>query len=580
MYDHYNSIIKNNNSLIVDEDKINIFWKPKKTIPKWKPTYKIELYNSLTSLTIDIETEGLNPELNRTYAIGCLDENNKIQIFIDNDERLVIGEFLNHLKSKLPHQLIGYNLFAFDLPFIIRRCEILGINHPFKISNKKRTIGNTRVNGQPMEFYEIFLRGCNIIDCYQLVARWDYSNNTLTSKSLKNVVYEMGLVEDSLERVELSHEEIISCWKAGSNSEGWKTLQSYLEDDLTTTKLVADYLIPNYHYMKILAPNINLQNLCLIGNGTYWERVFEGLYNNRPQPKKDLKLHFKGGLSYSIPGLFYQVAKLDISGAYAWTIRNYHLTSRKDTEFKALACLEYLNDVRLVAKVEGRHQFQRSLKTIVASFFGFLGTGGLPYNDMGSAALVTAYARKIINAIANLIKQNGATAIEVDTDGIFFTHEYPQKLLESIKSSLPAGLPINLEVEDCAMYVPKRGTKNYILFHPDGSVTCKGYHRARNRCKLEKEYTVNLIKLLMQGKQQAHDFHNHTIARIKEGKVDKHELVIRQTHGGKTSYYFIGNYGSTLEGNYSISHYVQLIEKINANVIAVVDPQKQQLSLF
>ncbi|GAB1538378.1 hypothetical protein NUACC21_10380 [Scytonema sp. NUACC21] len=62
------------------------------------------------------------------------------------------------------------------------------------------------------------------------------------------------------------------------------------------------------------------------------------------------------------------------------------------------------------------------------SQFGFFGTSQLTFNDMEAAALVTAYGRRILQFMIEVINNSGATPIEVDTDGVFFTHPNPEEV--------------------------------------------------------------------------------------------------------------------------------------------------------
>src|SRR6202011_4114652 len=63
---------------------------------------------------------------------------------------------------------------------------------------------------------------------------------------------------------------------------------------------------------------------------------------------------------------------------------------------------------------------QHAFKILINSFFGFLGTNGLHFNDPDAAARVTAAGRSVMENIVTRLRERGCRVIEVDTDGAFF----------------------------------------------------------------------------------------------------------------------------------------------------------------
>lgn len=105
----------------------------------------------------------------------------------------------------------------------------------------------------------------------------------------------MGLRKQA--RLVLPYEEILACWKAGSGSRGWQKIKDYLIYDLEDTQLIANRLVPSYHYEALVVPGMNLQQLALAGNGTKWKQIFSDHYPEY-KPKPDRKYKFQGGIAY------------------------------------------------------------------------------------------------------------------------------------------------------------------------------------------------------------------------------------------------------------------------------------------
>ena len=109
-------------------------------------------------------------------------------------------------------------------------------------------------------------------------------------------------------------------------------------------------------------------------------------------------------------------------------------------------------------------QAEAALKVLINSLFGFYGTSGVGFNDMEAAALVTAYGRRILRFMIDVIEKAGGIQVESDTDGVFFSHSEPLLIFEKLQNALPTGIKIELEILAKAMFVPSRGAKNHILF--------------------------------------------------------------------------------------------------------------------
>lgn len=74
-----------------------------------------------------LERAALSPETGRVLAIGLYDES--FWMF-SGDEADILEAFWSGLCSHPEEQFIGWNIFGFDLPFLVRRSWILGIATP------------------------------------------------------------------------------------------------------------------------------------------------------------------------------------------------------------------------------------------------------------------------------------------------------------------------------------------------------------------------------------------------------------------------------------------------------------------
>jgi DNA polymerase, archaea type len=148
----------------VDLDRLSLDYRPSVITPSWEPTTSVKPYEQLTKLYLDIETTGLDPTVERearhqggrVLMVGLMSEAGVKTIITDPDERMILTRSIEHLKTNKPDCLIGHNPINFDIPFIVTRCRINKIQHPFTKAPKTTRITSSSVNGQPIEFTPVY----------------------------------------------------------------------------------------------------------------------------------------------------------------------------------------------------------------------------------------------------------------------------------------------------------------------------------------------------------------------------------------------------------------------------------------
>jgi DNA polymerase, archaea type len=509
----------------VDLDRLSLDYRPSVITPSWEPTTSVKPYEQLTKLYLDIETTGLDPTVDRVLMVGLMSETGVKTIITDPDERVILTRSIEHLKATKPNCLIGHNLINFDVPFIVTRCRINKIQHPFTKAPKTTRITSSSVNGKPIEFTPVYWKGTDILDTYQQIAIWDKAAAKLSSYGLKNSVIALGLRDDR--RLELSVERIRECWDSGDLA----TIQDYLEFDLDDTQLLANFLIPVVYYQMNYVPNLNFQTLAIASPALKAQKIHQRLLPGI-EPDADKKSGFDGGTVELLkPGLTSNVSKIDVSSLYPSIMLRYGICSRKDTENRFLGVLEYMRGERLRLKALGKSgdksaSFQeKSLKVLINGSYGFFGTGYYSFNDYEAAALVTAYGRKILDLMVEVVERCGGMTIEIDTDGIFFSHDDPETVSKAVADALPDGIEIELELKHCGLYAPK--AKSYVLVNPEGKTSVKGLFRKRNRYPLQNEFPIEFIKIYFtQCLEAAEVYYQEVRSMLTSGDLPVEDLTI------------------------------------------------------
>jgi DNA polymerase, archaea type len=586
----------------VDLDRLSLDYHPTVTTPSWEPTTSVKPYEELTKLYLDIETTGLDPLVDRVLMVGLMSETGEKVIITDPDECLILTRTIDYLRANKPDCLIGHNLINFDVPFLATRCRINGIPHPFTKAPKTTRITSSSVNGQPIEFTPVYWKGTDILDTYQQIAIWDKAAAKLSSYGLKNSVIALGLRDDR--RLELSVERIRQCWENGDLA----TIQDYLEFDLDDTKLLADFLLPVVYYQMNYVPSLNFQTMAIASPALKAQKIHQRLLPGL-EPDADGQSGFDGGTVELLKsGLHRNVAKIDVSSLYPSIMLRYGICSRKDTENRFLGVLDYMRAERLRLKALGKQgdrsaNFQeKALKVLINGSYGFFGTGYYSFNDYEAAALVTAYGRKILDLMVEVVERCGGVTIEIDTDGIFFSHDDPETVADAVADALPEGIEIELELKQCGLYAPK--AKSYVLVSPEGKTSVKGLFRKRNRYPLQNEFPIEFIKLYFtEGLEAAEGYYQDVRSQLASGDLPVEDLTITRKistneknlvelglgkQGDRVSYWYKQHIRlhaktgrqlkscpiETNSGDYWAEYYIGELDEVYRSILGIEEPKR------
>ena len=505
---------------------------------------------------LEIDPRGsLDANKGRIVLIGMMNERGRAKIINCEEvgEAEGITAMFNTLREKKPMFLPHFNGFDFDLQFIITRCKLLGIKHPFYVSDKITCFKVAKRYSEPVKYNNIWLsfdgQHIAIIDLYRQALAWDNVNRKLTSFTLKNIVIDLGLRQER--RLELPHERMKEIVKSGDLSE----LIEYLTYDLEDTKLVGELLLPDIYYQIPLLPDWKLQSIATGGNGSKWNHILTEEYKKLgvfSPPASTTKHSYEGGLTGGKAGLYRNVSKIDVASLYPTIMLLYGVCSDKDKQQLALQILYYLKVERLRLKAiaatkkgtdEGRlaKQMQGSLKVMINSLYGALGTQGIEFNDYVAAALVTAYGRAILLRMIEAIKDAGGIVASLDTDGVYYASESLEKnkeIWQKVQSVMPKtdreAVTLEYELEALAFYVPESTTKNaedgagakksYIIIDKNGKLKANGNYRKRDKAVLEKTYTPDLVTAYLKNEHE--QLHRKTTALLLMKKYPIENLSI------------------------------------------------------
>jgi DNA polymerase elongation subunit (family B) len=338
-----------------------------------------EDYDDLSRTLFDLETQGLNPEKHRITQIG-IRTNRKFEhiIRVENNDKSEIDsiiEFLDIINKLDPDVIAGHNSENFDWPFIITRCEMLGINFKqltediFGHSIYKKTRKTVLKLGGEIEYFNKTVFPFHIIlDSLHAVRRAQAIDSNMRSGSLKyvtkyaklnkpNRIYIVGdqlniLWNDDINNYALNNDngdwykiDINNPLKEGYESFNSKYIvERYLKDDLyETDKVELTYNQQNFLLSKILP--IPFEKVCTMGIASIWKSLMLAwsYENDLAIPAIGKTGSFTGGLSRLLKvGFVDNVLKLDFSSLYPSITLTWNITPDSDISGVMLNFLNHI----------------------------------------------------------------------------------------------------------------------------------------------------------------------------------------------------------------------------------------------
>ena len=183
-------------------------------------------YKDIHRLIFDIETTGLRANLSQLFCIGVAD-NRGFETILSVDkigdeesERKVIKDFFEIIDKLKPGIISGYNSEGFDVPFILERASILGIDlNSIKTSlNENRTIwrrNNASVKfGNTAERYTATeMWGYTILDIYHSARKTASLNSDIKNTKLKYIAKYENIAKPNRTYVDGKDGNIGKYWK-------------------------------------------------------------------------------------------------------------------------------------------------------------------------------------------------------------------------------------------------------------------------------------------------------------------------------------------------------------------------------
>lgn len=429
------------------------------------------------------------------------------------DEAGMLKTLVALVRERDPDVIEGHNIFNFDLPYILSRCQLHGVTPAFGRDGLAPRSFDTRAAyaEQTFEYTVTEIPGRHVIDTLMLVQSYDATKRNMESHGLKYAARYFGFARP--DRVEIPGDRISWTWDHDPDS-----LVEYALDDIEETAALSAHLSGSSFALTQMLP-IPYGLVARMGAAGKIESLLsrEYLRQKHALPRPQEGVQTSGGYTnVYMTGVVGPVVHADVESLYPSVMLSNSIAPASDDLGIFLGLLRELTTARLAAKrrlksVNDAREHSRldalqsSFKILINSFYGYLGYARGLFNDYAQADRVTRTGRAILKSMISEIRKDGGTPIEVDTDGIFCvppdhirTAAESTSYVDSLTGRMPPGISIALSGRYERMLSYKM--KNYALLEYDGKIRIKGSSLiSRAMEKFGREYVRKCIECLLRG---------------------------------------------------------------------------------
>lgn len=492
--------------------------------------FKGMAFDDLHRLQLDIEVyaeTGFPNAANEAHPIIiiALSDNRGWHHLIEGQslsEKEMLETLVATIRDRDPDVIEGHNIYAFDFPYLMARCERYGVRFAIGRDGSVPRVfpSSMRFAERSVDFPALEIAGRHVVDTYFQVMAFDVFKRNLPGYSLKVAARYFGFAPE--DRTYVEGDDIAKTWKTDPQA-----LLAYALDDVIETERLARHLSGSSFYLTQMLP-MTYGQVARTGPAAKIESLFvrEYLRQRYALPKSAWGSQAMGGYTdVFITGVVGPVVYADVESLYPSIMLNYDVRPQHDTLRLFPQLLRRLTDLRFEAKgqmktaatPEVRSELdarQTSYKNLINSFYGNLGFSLALFNDFAEADRVASTGQDLLRQIISLIRREGGSVIEVDTDGVLFVpppevhgDEPERAFVRALNREMPPGIRIGFDGRFRKMLSYKK--KNYALLRYDGTLKFKGSSLvSRSSERFGRRFVREAIRLLLdEDIQGLHDLY-------------------------------------------------------------------------
>ena len=263
------------------------------------------------------------------------------------DERRMLEDLVHVIRERDPDVIEGYNCFAFDFDYILKRCRMHGVDFAIgRDGSEPRTYDSSmRFAERTVDYPAMDVAGRHVIDVYFQVMAFDVFKRDLPDYSLKTAAKYFGFAPD--DRTYVAGEDIAAAWRDDRDR-----LLEYALDDVIETGRLARHLSGSTFYLTQMLP-MTYGSSARRGPASKIESLFvrEYLRERYALPRSEWGSQSMGGYTdIFIRGVLGPVVYADVESLYPSIMLNYDVQPDGDTLDLFPQLLDRLTTLRLKTK--------------------------------------------------------------------------------------------------------------------------------------------------------------------------------------------------------------------------------------
>lgn len=489
---------------------------------RW-PIIAISLAGSDGVKKVHLLRRGPQPRTGRTI--------DGVSILVHEREDEMIRQVLNEIKSY--PLLFTFNGDDFDLPYVVGRAKMLGVDHEIMKTERNKVLIRTGIH---IDIYKLYRNAS--IRVYVFGNK--YIGHTLDEVS-EALLGEKKIQVDKMKISELSADELA----------GYAFQDAYLTLRLGTIE--NNFLIRLLFIFSRLS-KLPIEDTARYGISTWISNMILHEYRRRGwlMPNQEEIQELRGEKIYSkavidgkkykgaivlepAPGVYFGAEVLDFASMYPSIIAKWRISfetmncahpecreHKPSEELPHWVCtreigiipelIDAIKDLRVrwykkaakdpslpIQEREWYDAVQKGLKVLLVASYGVFGFENFPLYSPPAAEMITALGRKAILTSIREADEMGLDVIYGDTDSMFLK-KAPAGVLRELCSRVQGKFGIELEVDKLYRYVVlSRLKKNYLGVLEDGSLDIKGLMgKKRNIPLFVRRAFADVIEILKE----------------------------------------------------------------------------------
>jgi len=431
--------------------------------------FKGMLFDDLHRLQFDLETTGLDEDRHRIFMISMRDSSGW-QASLDTGslgEAELIQRFVELVQARDPDVLENHNIFAFDLPFLVKRAARLGVRLALgRDSSEPRLETDFFDVGERAEpFLRWRVAGREVIDTQHAVRRFGAAAPDLRRHGLKDAARYFGFARTNREYVPGA--EIWPTYRTDPDR-----IRRYAADDVEEVDGLSRRLLPPAFGLSTMLPRSYERIAADAGPAALWQLLLVRTYLQAghaiaaPMPRLQ---QAPGGprSELFVTGVVGAGARASLRPLLPCVLVDNAVAAGNDT-LRVMPAL--LDDVL-------RASSDASAQVLGAAAHAYLGGNGL-FSDPQAALDATTLAREYIDRFLDDLRARGCSIVEVDGEDILFAtpadwnDAIERELVEAASAYLPERVRLAFDQHYTAIYA--RAPRSTVLLGADGAVTLVG----------------------------------------------------------------------------------------------------------